>query len=68
MTIFTPQIDEFFMSFILYEKLDSIAKISLNRPEKYNSFCREMALALQAALDDAASDAQIRCVFITGMG
>ncbi len=56
------------MSFILYEKIDSIAKISLNRPDKYNSFCREMAFAMQAALDDAAKDTHIRCILITGVG
>ena len=56
------------MSYILYEKIDSIAKISLNRAEKYNSFCREMALDMQHALDDAANDHSIRCVYITGIG
>ncbi len=56
------------MSFILFEKIDSIAKISLNRAEKYNSFCREMAFDMQAALDAAAEDKSIRCVYITGIG
>jgi 2-(1,2-epoxy-1,2-dihydrophenyl)acetyl-CoA isomerase len=56
------------MSFIHYEKKDAIAFITLNRPEKFNSFCREMALALQDALDDAANDDTIRCVYLTGSG
>ncbi len=56
------------MSFIQYEKKDAIAFITLNRPEKFNSFCREMALALQDALDDAANDDIIRCVYLTGSG
>ncbi len=56
------------MSFILVEKINSIAKITLNRPEKFNSFCREMALDLQAALDDANNDKQIRCIYITAIG
>jgi 2-(1,2-epoxy-1,2-dihydrophenyl)acetyl-CoA isomerase len=56
------------MSFIQYEKKDAIAFITLNRPEKFNSFCREMALALQDALDDAANDEGIRCVYLTGTG
>ena len=56
------------MSFIQYEKKDAIAFITLNRPEKFNSFCREMALALQDALDDAASDESVRCVYMTGTG
>lgn len=56
------------MSYILYEKIESIAKITLNRADKYNSFCREMALAMQEALDRAADDAAVRCVYITGNG
>ncbi len=56
------------MSYILYEKHSSIASITLNRPDKYNSFCREMALAMQNALDEAARDTDIRCVYITGTG
>ena len=56
------------MSFILIEKINSITKISLNRADKYNSFCREMALEMQQALDDAAKDDNVRCVYITGVG
>jgi len=56
------------MAFILLTKENGIAKITLNRPDKFNSFCREMALALQVALDDAANDETIRCVYITGEG
>ncbi len=56
------------MSYILYEKIESVAKISLARADKYNSFCREMALDMQQALDDAAGDKAIRCVYITGTG
>lgn len=58
----------YFMSFILLEKKDGIAKITLNRPDKFNSFCREMALALQQSLDDAQQDESIRCVYLTGSG
>ncbi|MEO0312586.1 MAG: hypothetical protein RIQ89_2243 [Bacteroidota bacterium] len=47
---------------------ESIMLIALNRPEKFNSFNREMALALQAALDNAGANSQIRCVVITGNG
>ena len=56
------------MSFIHIEKVDSIAKISLNRPDKFNSFCREMALDLQQALDEAELDTSIRCIYLTGIG
>ena len=53
---------------ILFEKIDAIGKITLNRPEKYNSFVREMALALQNILNDCANDDSIRCILITGSG
>jgi 2-(1,2-epoxy-1,2-dihydrophenyl)acetyl-CoA isomerase len=53
---------------ILVNDIDGIRVLSLNRPEKYNSFNREMALALQKALDDCAADDNIRCVVITGAG
>ncbi|MFT3682682.1 MAG: enoyl-CoA hydratase-related protein [Ferruginibacter sp.] len=56
------------MSSILFEIKNSIAFITLNRPEKFNSFNRAMALALQAALDECASVQEVRCVYITGAG
>ncbi len=56
------------MSFIQTEQLGSIFKIVLNRPDKFNSFNREMALALQQLLDKAGEDKNIRCVYLTGAG
>lgn len=56
------------MSFIKTETSASVSKITFNRPEKYNSFIREMALEMQEALDKAASDKNIRCIYITGEG
>lgn len=56
------------MSLILSETIGQVLKISLNRPDKYNSFNREMALALQAQLDKAATDDNIRAVYLTGEG
>lgn len=53
---------------ILTNSIGGVAILSLNRPEKYNSFNREMALALQAALDACASDEATRCIVITGSG
>ena len=55
------------MSSILFEIKDAIAFITLNRPDKLNSFNREMALLLQQKLDDCRTN-EIRCVFITGAG
>lgn len=55
-------------NFILYEKDGAVAKITLNRPEVYNSFNRDMALQLQAALDACKEDAEVRAVYLTGAG
>lgn len=55
-------------SFIITEVHGSVLKITLNRPDKFNSFNREMALQMQNALDKAATDKTIRAVYITGNG
>lgn len=47
---------------------DGICTLTLNRPEKFNSFNRDMALALQGALDEVRNDDAIRCVVLTGAG
>lgn len=46
----------------------TVAFITLNRPTVFNSFNREMALALQQSLDTCATDKNIRAVLITGEG
>ncbi len=56
------------MPSILIEIKNNIAFITLNRPEKFNSFNREMALELKQQLVEANSDRSIRCVYITGAG
>lgn len=53
---------------IQFEIKNSIAFIHLNRPDKFNSFNREMALLLQNRLDECASLHEVRCVYITGNG
>lgn len=55
------------MSSILFEIKESIAFITLNRPDKLNSFNREMALLIQEKLDECKSK-EVRCVYITGAG
>lgn len=56
------------MSSILYSVNNGVAHIRLNRPDKFNSFNREMALAMQEALKNAAADKNVRAIFITGEG
>lgn len=55
------------MSSIHFEIKDSIGIITLNRPDKLNSFNREMAMLMQERLDECRSE-EIRCVYITGAG
>lgn len=56
------------MSSILFELKDAVAVITLNRPEKFNSFNREMALKLQQVLEQCAADKNIRALYLTGKG
>jgi len=55
------------MSSILFEIKNNIGFITLNRPDKLNSFNREMALLFQQRLDECKSG-EVRCVYITGAG
>lgn len=55
------------MSSILFEIQNGIGFITLNRPEKLNSFNREMALLMQEKLE-ACKSKEVRCVYITGAG
>jgi len=55
------------MSSVLFEIKDAIAIITLNRPDKLNSFNREMALLMQEKLDECQGK-DVRCVYITGAG
>ena len=56
------------MDFIKYYSENSVAFITLNRPEVLNSFNRQMALELQDVLDQCNNDKNIRCLYITGEG
>ena len=47
---------------------NQIAILTLDRPEKYHSFVKEMALDLQIKLDECKNDENIRCILITGSG
>ena len=56
------------MEFIQKSIQNGIATLTLNRPEVFNSFNREMALQLQEQLDKAATDPEVRAIVITGSG
>lgn len=53
---------------ILFEIRNSIGIITLNRPDKLNSFNREMAFQFQQKLDECSANKEIRTVMITGAG
>ena len=53
---------------ILTSIADGVMTITFDRPDKFNSFNRELALGVQSALKQAADDAAVRCVVITGNG
>ena len=50
---------------ILLDRRDQIARITLNRPDRLNSFTRQMHVELAQALDEAAD---ARVVILTGAG
>ena len=56
------------MPSILFEIKNNIAIISFNRPDKFNSFNREMALLMQKTLDDCAANKNVRAIYLTGNG
>jgi 2-(1,2-epoxy-1,2-dihydrophenyl)acetyl-CoA isomerase len=56
------------MSFIESKTIGGVAVITLNRPDKFNSFNRDMAMQLIAELDKANEDKNIRAVLLTGNG
>jgi 2-(1,2-epoxy-1,2-dihydrophenyl)acetyl-CoA isomerase len=53
---------------VLYHKENGVAYITLNRPDKYNSYNGSMAQALQQHLDAAEKDDAVRCIYFTGAG
>ncbi|MBA3986537.1 MAG: enoyl-CoA hydratase/isomerase family protein [Flavobacteriales bacterium] len=56
------------MNSITTQLKNNLAIITLNRPEVFNSFNREMALALQNALDECEKNEIIRAILLTGSG
>ena len=53
---------------VLISQTASVRTLTLNRPAALNSFTSAMHAELLAALDDAANDAAVRCVVLTGAG
>ena len=56
------------LSMISVSTHGSVRCITLDRPEKFNSFNREMAIRLQNELDSATVDESVRSILITANG
>jgi 2-(1,2-epoxy-1,2-dihydrophenyl)acetyl-CoA isomerase len=53
---------------VLYEEEGAFAVVTLNRPDKLNSFNEMMHKALRATLDRAIANRKIRALILTGAG
>ena len=53
---------------VLYEASDGVARITLNRPIVLNAINRNVTRLLDAALDQAEADDDVRAVILTGAG
>src|SRR3954463_123220 len=53
---------------ILFESADGIARITLNRPDRLNSFTASMHAELRDALSRVEADGGVRVLLITGAG
>ncbi len=54
--------------FILTETLGQVRRITLNRPDRLNAWNTQMRDMLNAALDEAEADSEIRAIILTGAG
>lgn len=53
---------------IIYEKMDGIAKVTINRPEVRNAFRPETVIEMYDAFVDAREDQSIGVILLTGKG
>jgi enoyl-CoA hydratase/carnithine racemase len=53
---------------VLYEAVDRIGLITLNRPDHRNAMTPELLDAFSEAIEEAQADGDIRCLVITGKG
>lgn len=53
---------------VLYQKIDNIARITLNRPESRNAINWQLTTELNAALRQARADSDVRAIIVTGAG
>jgi 2-(1,2-epoxy-1,2-dihydrophenyl)acetyl-CoA isomerase len=53
---------------IIYEAIDGVATITLNRPEVYNALSSQLIQEITAAIQAAEADALVRVVVLTAVG
>lgn len=53
---------------LITSKKDKLGILTFNRTDVFNSFNKELALAVQGALDSYAKDPEVRAIMITGNG
>ncbi len=63
-----PDVKDSSASVLLRETNGNVAKITLNRPEKFNTLNEELLAALQSELNTIASDDSIRVVVLAAVG
>uniref|UniRef100_Q07SY0 Enoyl-CoA hydratase n=1 Tax=Rhodopseudomonas palustris (strain BisA53) TaxID=316055 RepID=Q07SY0_RHOP5 len=56
------------MELVLCEIREGYRVLTLNRPDRLNSFTAELHAALRSALDEAAADTSCRALILTGAG
>jgi 2-(1,2-epoxy-1,2-dihydrophenyl)acetyl-CoA isomerase len=56
------------LSTVLYEQVDQVAQIILNRPERRNALNAELNQDLLAAFSHARDDGNVRAIVLTGAG
>jgi enoyl-CoA hydratase/carnithine racemase len=54
--------------FILYDKADGVARITLNRPERLNAWTGELENRYFDRLDECAADPDVKVIVVTGAG
>ncbi len=54
--------------FLLYDKADGVARITINRPESYNAYNTACLVELRDAFRDAAFDDHVGVIVLTGAG
>jgi methylglutaconyl-CoA hydratase len=53
---------------VIYEVVDRVARITLNRPDRRNAINRNVVEGLTHALDEAEADDRVRVMVLTGAG